>query len=339
MKYKFSICALLLMALSSMSAQMAASHTAAPGSAFDQASLRPVGKPVARVNGAVLTDRDLLREMYAIFPYARQHNGGVPKAMEADIRNGAMKMMIFEELVYQEALRRKMTVPPAKMERAESAFRKQFHTPDEYTGFLKQECNGSRQVLLAKIRRSLLIEALLKLEVDNKSTVSLAQVKAYYDKNPEQFRIAESFSIQTISILPPPNATPEQLKEVRKRAEDALRQAKATKNYEEFGLLAEKLSEDDFRVMMGDHKAVERTKLPPAVLQAVLAMQPGQVSDLIQMDQAYTVVRFNSRVPAGMQKFDAVKGDLRNNLKNNKTQQLRSDLGKQLRKNAKVEEL
>ena len=27
-------------------------------------------KPVARVNGAVLTDRDLLREMYAIFPYA-----------------------------------------------------------------------------------------------------------------------------------------------------------------------------------------------------------------------------------------------------------------------------
>jgi hypothetical protein len=39
-------------------------------------------KPVARVNGAVLTDRDLLREMYAIFPYARQHNG-FPKAQEA----------------------------------------------------------------------------------------------------------------------------------------------------------------------------------------------------------------------------------------------------------------
>jgi parvulin-like peptidyl-prolyl isomerase len=225
------------------------------------------------------------------------------------------------------------------MERAEAAFRKQFHTPDEYAGFLKQECNGSQQVLREKIRRSLLIEALLKLEVNNKSTVSLAQVKAYYDKNPEQFRVAESFSIQTISILPPPNATPEQLKEARKRAEDASRQAKATKNYEEFGLLAEKLSEDDYRVMMGDHKAVDRTKLPPAVLQAVLAMQPGQVSDLIQIDQAYTVVRFNSRVPAGMQKFDAVKDGLRKDLQNTKTQQLRSNLGKQLRKNAKVEEL
>jgi len=29
---------------------------------------QPAGRPVARVNGAVLTDRDLTREMYAIFP-------------------------------------------------------------------------------------------------------------------------------------------------------------------------------------------------------------------------------------------------------------------------------
>ena len=35
------------------------------------------------MNGAVLTDRDLLREMYTIFPYAKQHNGGFPQAMES----------------------------------------------------------------------------------------------------------------------------------------------------------------------------------------------------------------------------------------------------------------
>ncbi len=64
---------------------------------------------MARVNGAVLTDRDLLREMYAIFPYAKQHNG-FPKAQEAAIRQGALEMIIFEELVYQEAVRRKLTI-------------------------------------------------------------------------------------------------------------------------------------------------------------------------------------------------------------------------------------
>ena len=40
--------------------------------------LRPEGKPVARVNGVVLTDADLVREEYAIFPYAAQHGGKIP---------------------------------------------------------------------------------------------------------------------------------------------------------------------------------------------------------------------------------------------------------------------
>ena len=43
------------------------------------------------MNGAVLTDADLVREEYAIFPYARQH-GGVPKELEPDIRAGALRL-------------------------------------------------------------------------------------------------------------------------------------------------------------------------------------------------------------------------------------------------------
>ena len=80
--------------------------------------------------------------------------------------------------------------------------------------------------------------------------------RAYYDKNPARFHHPESFTFQTISILPPANATAAQLKEARTRAENALRQAKATKTAEEFGLLAEKISDDDYRVMMGQHKPI-----------------------------------------------------------------------------------
>ena len=113
------------------------SHTPSNSAGAFTADLpfQPVGRPVARVNGAVLTDRDLLHEMFAIFPYARQHNGTFPKAMEADIRQGALKMIEFEELVYQEALRRKMTIEPARLDKAETAFRQQFHSPDMYQMF------------------------------------------------------------------------------------------------------------------------------------------------------------------------------------------------------------
>ncbi|HMK21106.1 MAG TPA: peptidyl-prolyl cis-trans isomerase [Terriglobales bacterium] len=321
--------------------QLAVSHsTAALAKPASQPAVsEPAARPVARVNGSVLTDRDLRREMYTIFPYAGQHNGGFPKAMEADIRAGALKMIVFEELVYQEARRRGMTVPAAKMDRAVTEFRKQFKTPDDYRAFMSTECNNSQKVLRARIERSLLIEQLLNAEISSRSAVSPSQVKAYYDKNLNQFRIPETYSIQTISILPPQNATPSQVKEARKRAEDALNQAKATKNYEEFGVLAEKISEDDYRVMMGDRHAVDKSKLPAQVLQAVQAMQPGQTSSLVAIENGYTIIRLNAHNPAGTEKFEQVKDTLHKQLKQQKSEQLRSALDKKLRARAKIEEL
>jgi hypothetical protein len=302
-------------------------------------ALQPVGRPVARVNGAVLTDRDLLREMFNIFPYARLHNG-FPQAMEADIRAGAMKMMVFEELVYQQAKRNNMTVPPEQVARGMAEFRKKFDSPKEYRDFVKEEFHGSQQLLQTKVERSLLIDKYLKLKVADRSAVSMADAKTYFDQHLDRFQITESFSFQSITLLPPPNATASQLKEERKRAEDALKQAKATKNYEEFGVLAEKISEDDFRVMMGDHKAADRSKLPPAVVNTLAAMQPNQVSDLVEFDKnAYTILRLNAHIPQGTMKFEDVKDSLRTQMQKNKTEELRRDLDARLRKNAKVEEL
>jgi parvulin-like peptidyl-prolyl isomerase len=348
MKYRLSICILLMTAVSG--AAQVASHApsaigaapAAPAAtpAASPLSLSPMlqinDKPVVRVNGAVLTDRDLLREMYAIFPYAKQHNG-FPKAQEASIRQGALEMIIFEELVYQEAERRKLIISTTKLNQAEVEFRKQFHSPDEYDQYMQAEMRGSRQVLRQQITRSLLIEEILKAEVDDKSAVTLADIRAYYDRNPKRFQTGESFNIQSISFLPPQKPTPEMIEKNRKRAEEALRQAKATTSYEGFGLLAEKISEDDFRVNMGDHKAVGADKLPPQIVKAAQTMQAGQVSGLIQIENAFTIFRLNAHNPARKQPFAEVKADLRTELGKSKYERLRSNLAKQLRAKAKIE--
>ncbi|MFZ0958980.1 MAG: peptidylprolyl isomerase [Candidatus Sulfotelmatobacter sp.] len=340
MNYKFSICILLATALAA-TAQLATAQVAshaptalAPASAA--AAPQASDKPVARVNGAVLTDRDLLREMYAIFPFAKQHNG-FPRAQEASIREGALEMIIFEELVYQEARRRNLTISADRLNRAETDFRAQFHSPDEYTQYMQAEMHNSRETLRQQISRSLLIEQVLKSDVEDKSAVSLAEVQTYYDKNPARFQRPESFSIQSISILPPRNATAAAVQQGRKRAEDALRQAQATRNYQEFGLLAEKISDDDFRVNMGDHKTVPRDKLPPLVVKAALAMQPGQLSGVIQIENAFTLFRLNAHTPARKQPLTEVKADLKTELQKSKYERLRSNLGKRLRAQAKIE--
>jgi len=320
--------------------QMAVSHTPTTA-AQPAASAGPLvtGAAVARVNGAVLTDRDLMREMYTLFPYAAQHNGQIPPELAPQIRQGALKMIEYEELLYQEAVRRQITVPAAKLQKAEVDFRGRFSSPEEYREFLKQEFQGSEKALHQKIRRSLLIDAMEKAEVDDKSTVSVAEARAYYDKNPARFEHPEAFAIQTISILPPQQGTAANLKEMRKRAEDALTQAKATTSYEQFGLLAEKISDDDYRVMMGDHKSVERTKLAPPVVQKLLAMKDGEVSDIISMGEAFTIIRLNQHIPAGKTKFEDVRASLQKELQKNKIEEVRASLDKRLRKAAKVEEL
>ena len=94
-------------------------------------------------------------------------------------------MIIFEELVYQEALRRKLAVSPLEMKRSETDFMKQFHSAEEYQQYLAKEMDGSEQRVRQKIKRSLLIEQVLKSDVENKSTVSLDEEKAYYDKKRE----------------------------------------------------------------------------------------------------------------------------------------------------------
>lgn len=342
MKFKFPIAIFFALIAASSHAQVA-SHAPtvfkpAPSQKIAAPSAAPQLKPVARVNGSVLTDADLLREEYAIFPYARQHNG-IPNDLAPQIRAGAMKMIIFEELVYQEALRRKMAIPAAKLERAQADFRKQFSTPDEYQQFVQSEFHGSQQLLTDKIRRSLLIDALLRAEVGSKSAATPAEVRAYYDQNPARYQHPESYRFQSISILPPPKANPQHLKEGRTRAENALRQAKATKTAEEFGLLAEKISEDDFRVMMGQHKLVPASDLPPVAVKALAAMKPGEVSDLIQVDQAYTILRLQEHAPAGHTKFEEVKAQIAKDLEQSKTNRLRAELDKKLREHATIQEM
>ena len=348
MKHQHVICALLLvLATLSFSGPIAsaqvASHaptgmtnTAASTTVPMVSAMQVSDKPVARVNGAVLTDRDLLREMFSIFPYAQQHNG-FPKAQEAAIRQGALEMIIFEELVYQEAVRRKLTVSAEKINRSEAEFRKQFKSPDDYQQFMQTEMQGSEQKLQKQIRRSILIEQVLKSDVEDRSAVTLADVKAYYDKNPAKYLQPESYAFQSISIIPPLKPTAEQAKEAQKAAEDALTQAKTTKSYQDFGLLAEKLSQDDFRVNMGDHKVIGRDKLPPQILKAFAAMQPGQVSGLIQIESAYTIVRLNAHTMATKKSLAEVKSDLKVELQKEKYEKLRSGLAKQLRAKAKIE--
>jgi parvulin-like peptidyl-prolyl isomerase len=350
MKFQTQILTVVLGSATLCSAQLLSSHAPAAKAAqgntpqpvktqavvIAPARLTPP-KPAVRVNGAVLTDIDITREMFAIFPYAQQHNG-FPKDMEADIRKGAIDMVVFEELLYQDAKRRNVQVDATKLAAAVSAFRKGMDK-ESYTQYLDNECNGSAAVLREKIRRSLLIEKMLKTQVEQKSQLSLADAKAYYDKNSRQFEHGETVSIQSISIIPPANATAAMKAEAKSKITDIARLGKAAKTPRDFGLLAEQVSEDDWRTKLGDRGTVDVSNLPPEIVTAVRKMKAGEVSGPIQVDRAWVVIRLNAHTAAGKTPFAEATSKLQNELQKRKKLEVRAALNRQLRKTATVEVL
>jgi len=331
--------AILIACSLAAAAQMAVSHQPTAVPATSGTVLTANDRPVARINGTILTDRDLLRQMNSDFPYARQHGGQFPKMMEADIRRNALDKIEFEELVYQEALRRKLMVPSAKLTRAMEDFKAQFATENDFQNYLKVEHQGSLKDLKRKVTRAILIDELLTAQMAPAKKLTDVQVRTFYAKNPDRFRKPESVSIQTISFVIPDNATAKQKEDVSKRAHEALQQAKAAKNYEEFGLLAEKVSEDDWRVMMGDHKTVHRGRMPPPVEKVVFSMKAGEVSDIIETENSFCIARVNARDESKLVPFEQVRTKLKRDLEAMQAGKLRKDLEDRLRKNGKIEEL
>jgi parvulin-like peptidyl-prolyl isomerase len=299
----------------------------------------PSGRPIVRVNGTVLTDRDLAREMLNVFPYAKQHGGKFPKDSEAQIRKQAIHNLEFEELAYQDAKRRGLTVAPAKLDKAVKDFRAQFDDEAQFRQYLKVEQNNSGQELRSKIRRAILIDEAIKAAVDTRARFTSAQLKAFYDKNPERFRKPESISLQTITIAYGDNPAVADKQKARQRAEEALKQARATKDYEGFGQLAEKVSMDDWRVMMGDHKWLHRGRMPEALEKIVFTMKADQVSDIIDAGDSFCIARVNGREDSHLVSFAEVKARLRQDLEKQKKDELRAAFDQRLRTTAKIEEL
>jgi parvulin-like peptidyl-prolyl isomerase len=335
------IIAILILIASAAAAAQVASHAPAVQAANTAAAapMLPPIRPVVRVNGAVLTDRDLAREMMNVFPYAKQHGGKFPKDSEPEIRKEALHSLEFEELVYQEGKRRNLAVPPAKLNRAIKDFRAQFESEAQYQQYLKAEQKGSTQELRDKIRRAILIDMVLKSEVDNRAKFTDVQLRAFYDKNPERFRKPDSVSIQTITIAYGDNPSPADKEKARQQAEAALKQVKATKDYEGFGQIAEKVSMDDWHVMMGDHKWLHRGRMPAAVEKVVFGMKAGEVSGIIDSGDSFCIARVNGREESHLVSFNEVKPRLQQDLEKQKKDELRAAFDQRLRKTAKIEEL
>jgi peptidyl-prolyl cis-trans isomerase SurA len=129
-------------------------------------------------------------------------------------------------------------------------------------------------------------------EVDNKITIADSEVDNLLNSLQLQDGKTEEFDLSHILIRVPEQASPEQLRERRARAEKALAQIKGGADFRQ---VAASSSEAPDAVQGGAMGWREITRLPTIFADAVKTMKPGEVSPVLRSPNGLHIVRVNDR--------------------------------------------
>ncbi len=152
------------------------------------------------------------------------------------------------------------------------------------------------------------------------AVVSAADVERYYNDNQDQFSTPEQ--VRASHILFKTEGKDEAA--VRKEAEQVLAEAKAGAD---FAALAKKYSEDDAsKANGGDLGFFSEGQMVPEFEKAAFVLAPGQISDLIQTQYGFHIIKVTDKKPAVTKPLAEVRAQIEDQLKFERAQTQASKL-------------
>lgn len=282
-------------AQTSASSATPATQAAEPGQPAQAVKPKPVPpelpEVLARVDGEPISRADFERAVKNIEGRA---GGPVPAERRDEIFREILDQLVAYRALVQESRARKVTVADPEVEARIEAIRKQF--PDE-GAFSKALADRGLSLdrLRADTREELLVAKLVEAEVTPQIDVKESDIKDFYDKNPERFQQPEQVRASHILIRLPEGGSAEQKKAARAKAEDVLAQVKAGGD---FAALARQHSQDGSAPQGGDLNFFQRGQMVPAFEEAAFALQPGQVSGVVESPFGFHIIKVTERRPA-----------------------------------------
>jgi peptidyl-prolyl cis-trans isomerase D len=150
----------------------------------------------------------------------------------------------------------------------------------------------------------------LDLETIGKTvTVPAEDLRRYYDENISRYSVAEQRRASHILVKAEAGASADDKKKAKARAEELLAQAR--KNPAGFAELARKNSEDTGSAAQGgDLDFFGRGAMVKPFEDAVFAMKPGEISNVVESDFGYHVIQLVAVRGGEKQPFEAVKAQI-----------------------------
>ena len=291
----------------------------------------PLPDVVAEVNGQPIASRFL-----KAIAEAQLQGGTVPPEQRAAVYRGILDNLITREVLFQEALARKIKVDDKAVQQAYDQPRAQVPNEDAWRAQLARQ-GFTPETYRAEIRTQQTLRAFMA-EVSAKAAehdVTDTEARAYYDSHPGEFDVAERTEVSHILVAVAPNAPPDVREKQRVKAQAVLDHARKGAD---FAKLARGNSEDP-------GSAKEGGKLPPFVRgqmvkpfdDTAFTLKPGEISGLVETQFGYHIIKGHQRLPAQHLAFDAIHEQLRGFLVKQKREQAMGQLIQQLKAKAKIE--
>lgn len=301
---------------------------------FAQTNSEPVITAIdgyaARVDDRIITYGDIREHIAPMLPQVMQSYRGEELARQLQrLHIEGREALIEEALIQQEAKTKKMTLPDDVVD-------------EEVQSIIRDRFNGDRALLTkALIQRrmtfdewrqdiadKLVMRVFYSQEVLQNTHVSEEAVRAEYERTKDRFLVP--FRVKYRYILINKGVTEEEQAVKRKQAEDT---CKKLQDGADFETVAKEVSEGDTDVTPWRNPDDVKEEMRPALRNT----PAGQISDLIEGEKVYYIIKVESRQEEGYVPFEDLSESIRKTLMAQERERLHTRLIERLSANHHIE--
>jgi len=251
---------------------------------------RLVDRIIAVVNNEVITRQELEeRTRLAAKQLAQQ---GAPVPPQSVMERQLLERLIVDRAQLQHARETGLRVDDRDLERALERIAEDNKLTLQQLRDALQRDGVPFEKFRHDIRNEILLARLREREVETKIVITESEIDAFLSSQQNQGGRSDEFNLSHILVTVPENASPEQIQGRRARAEEALTQLKAGRDFRE---VAAAFSDAPDALQGGVMGWREGDRLPTMFFDAVNGMKPGETSALLRSANGFHLIKVNER--------------------------------------------
>jgi len=267
-----------------------------------------VNKVIARLGDKVITQKDVEKEMSERrSQYPVRNIPGMPEDEKLKQERFVVNRYLERLIILDEAKQKGLDVTNAEIQEKVDMIKSRF--PDEKTfEMVLSRQKATVKDLEDRIRETMTIARVMDSITPTTPTVTVEEIKKFYDDNPTRFKKNEEVRASHILVKVDKGASEAEKKEAREKIEDI---RKRLEKGEDFAKLAEEYSDcPSGKRSGGDLDWFGRGRMVPAFEKAAFSLEKGKISDIVATDFGFHIIKVTEKKEAGTISLDEIKQEL-----------------------------